>query len=326
MKKFLLSLFILLSLSGLAQSNDIYAGLVAYFPLNGNVNDYSPLQINGTNYNAVPQTSANREYYYFNGYNAYIYAGYDDRGIVDSLTVSVWVNTTSFANQWVVGHYNHLDDRGYHIYVENGHAKLEGRDGSNTYYRLEDNNNYINDGEWHHIVGIIARNQWTLIVDCEIRGVLITNASNPLYTINSEPFSIGKYTLINAPDPTYYEGGIDDVRVYNRVLSICEICELNNMFDEDQDPGSIKQESNQINLDIFKIYPNPTENYFTIDLTEKPDEPVQMTIYDMQGKLIVKKLLSKKSTPVNTFNFSKGIYIVNLQIEKDTYSKKLIIQ
>jgi len=326
MKKLFLLFLILWGWSSFAQSNDIYAGLVAYFPLNGDVKDYSPLHIDGTNYNAVLATEGNREYYNFNGYNTYIYAGNNDRGIVDSLTVSVWVKTTSNNNQWVVGHYNHLDDRGYHIYVEDGHAMLAGRDGSNTYYRLKDLNNFINDNEWHHIVGIIAQNQWTLIIDCEIRGILITNASNPLYTINSEPFSIGKYPLVNAPDPTYFEGGIDDVRVYNRVLSICEICELYHMFDEEVDPSGVEQENSNLNIDTFKIYPNPTENYFTIDLNKENTGKVQMEIYNMKGELILSKEFSDKSILINNNDFSKGTYIIKLTINGESYAKKLILQ
>jgi hypothetical protein len=41
-------------------------------------------------------------------------------------------------------------------------------------------------------------------------------------TVADEPVSIGVY----APDPKYYTGQVDDVRIYNRVLSPEEIAKL----------------------------------------------------------------------------------------------------
>ena len=232
MKKIGFLFLLTFQLTSFAQTNSIDNGLVAYFPFNGNVNDYSPLHINGINYNAVPVYSTNREYYYFNGTDAYIYAGNDDRGIIDSLSVSVWVKTTASDYQWIVGHYNHLDDKGFEVLVVDGHAQLVGRDGTNTFYRLSDDD-FINDDSWHHIVALIAKNQWTLIVDCEVKGILITAENNPTYDVTSQPFSIAKYPqLQGGVDPLHFAGGIDELRVYNRVLSFCEICELKNMFDE----------------------------------------------------------------------------------------------
>jgi len=328
MKKLFLLILILWGWNSFTQSNDINAGLVAYFPLNGDVNDYSPLHIDGTNYNAVPSTSGNREYYYFNGYNAYIYAGNQDRGIVDSLTVSVWVKTSATDDfQWIVGHYDHNVDRGYEVYLYMGQAAMGGRDGSNTYYRLADQYNNINDDEWHHIVAIFAKNQLTLIVDCEIRGILITNAQYPAYNVNTQPFSISKYPeLQGGTDPIHLTGGIDDIRVYNRVLSLCEICELHHMFDQNGDPDTIEQENNKLNTDVFKIFPNPSENYFTIDLSKKPINKAQLNIYNINGQLVLDKTFSDKSILIQSDNFSKGTYIIKLTINGKSYAKKLIIQ
>jgi len=326
MKKLFLLILILWGWNSFTQSNDINAGLVAYFPLNGDVNDYSPLHIDGTNYNAVPSTSGNREYYYFNGYNAYIYAGNQDRGIVDSLTVSVWVKTSATDYQWVVGHYNHLDDKGFEVLVVDGHAQLVGRDGSNSFYRLSDND-YINNDEWHHIVAILTKNQWKLIVDCQLKGILITAVNHPTYGISSQPFSISKYPqLQGGSDPLHFTGGIDDIRVYNRSLSLCEICELHHMFDQNGDPDTIEQENNKLNTDVFKIFPNPSENYFTIDLSKKPINKAQLNIYNINGQLVLDKTFSDKSILIQSDNFSKGTYIIKLTINGKSYAKKLIIQ
>jgi hypothetical protein len=321
MKKIFFSFLLLFSFTIMAQST-LSDGLVAYFPLDNNVDDYSPLHINGTNYNATMAHSSTRDYYDFNGNSAYIYAGNDVRNITDSLSVSVWVKTTATDIQWVVGHYNHLDDKGFSIHIINGHVALTGRDGSSTYYTLEDAN-FINDGQWHHVVGLIAGNKWVLVVDCEIRDILITTAVNPDYGITSQPFSIARYPQLHGgSDHIYFEGGIDEVRVYNRVLSICEICELHSFNDE---TASIQSNNNDISVAALALYPNPAEYYFKVELSNQQSDIAQLQVYNLEGRLIVEREFSK-SIVINTATFSAGTYLVTVNDAGQTYTKKLIVQ
>ncbi len=315
MKKLLFISFVLLTISFQAQIN-LTNGLVAYFPLDGDVNDYSPLQINGINYNATPAQSGNRNYYAFNGYNAYIYAGYDDRNITNKITVSAWINTTSNSLQWIVGHYDHNVDRGFQVLMDNGHVQLRGRDSSNTFYILSDPD-ITSDGDWHHIVGLFDNNRWTLIVDCQIKNYLTTTSLYPSYYVNSQPFSISKYPeLNNGTDPLHFNGGIDEVRVYNRILSLCEICRLHGKA---EGGASISNRTFSKNMNV---YPNPTRNQVII--TYEADYPVVLQIYDTNGKFLLTRVFTN-SIKINTSRFAKGTYLVVIKDKDNNISKKLII-
>ena len=324
MKKTLFIIFLLIGKTLFSQHLSTINGLVAHFPLDNDVNDYSPFHINGNNQNAYPDSSPTREYFHFNGYNAYIYAGYSNRGIAESLSVSVWVRTTSNNLQWIVGHYNHLQDKGFQVVMYNGHAQLRGRDGSNTFYILQDDAQ-INDGKWHHIVGLFDQNKWTLIVDCYIKNNLTTNASFPMYDITSQPLSISKYPqLNNGVDPLYFEGDIDDIRIYNRVLSICEICQINSSIEGEDEVSDVNKENKQP-INNFLIYPNPSENILYVKfLDEIKDNYILLQIINNSGKVILNKKFSK-AIEINTSSLKKGTYFVRLFLDNQMLSRKLII-
>ncbi len=320
MKKFLLLSFFFLFFGLTAQIN-LSNGLVAYFPLNGNTDDLSSLQINGTNYNAIPSQTGNRNYYYFNGSNAYIYAGNNDRNITNEISVSVWVKTNSNNLQWIVGHYDHTVDRGFQVVMNNGHVQLRGREGSNSFYILEDPDT-INDDNWHHIVGLFDHNHWTLIVDCQIKNYLTTTGYNPSYYVNSQPFSISKYPeLNNGYDPLHFSGGIDEVRVYNRILSLCEICEIHRKELFEGDP-SIIENSKDDNVNV-NIFPNPTKN--KVSILYDVNRPVSLNIYDINGKFILNRTFTK-SIDIDTTNLARGTYLISIIDKNIKLTKKLIIE
>lgn len=83
----------------------------------------------------------------------------------------------------------------------------------------------------------------------------------------------------------------------------------------------------QINSEIhISISPNPAKNMITISDNEMYKE-MHVSIFDVQGKQIVDYNF-KKQNPIDldVSNFSKGIYFVKIQTEKNIETKKLEIQ
>ncbi|WP_299130081.1 T9SS type A sorting domain-containing protein [uncultured Winogradskyella sp.] len=77
----------------------------------------------------------------------------------------------------------------------------------------------------------------------------------------------------------------------------------------------------EINLFDFKLYPNPTNNQFTIQLTNNSTLK-NLNIYNNLGQLV----LSSKEITIDTSQFNSGLYIVEIETSKGKSSKKLIIQ
>jgi Concanavalin A-like lectin/glucanases superfamily len=76
--------------------------------------------------------------------------------------------------------------------------------------------------EWYHAVSIIDSNK----ISIYLNGELVDSVSNEGIIIhNSAPIIIGKAAVVS-PKTRYFEGTIDEIRIYNRVLSDFEIQSL----------------------------------------------------------------------------------------------------
>lgn len=80
-------------------------------------------------------------------------------------------------------------------------------------------NNPINDGAWHHFVFTAAPTSESLYVD----GTLDATLANTQGPIPTGPVDFG-----SGYGGTYFPGSIDDVRIYNRILSSTEVQALYN--------------------------------------------------------------------------------------------------
>ena len=73
---------------------------------------------------------------------------------------------------------------------------------------------------------------------------------------------------------------------------------------------------------VFRLYPNPATDYLAVESTFLFDNKTQLTVYDMQGKLIYNQPAEYSNTQViQTSNWAKGNYI--LIIENNSFRKEL---
>ena len=74
------------------------------------------------------------------------------------------------------------------------------------------------------------------------------------------------------------------------------------------------------------IYPNPTNNYFKINLnnTHKINNLISVTIYKSDGTILYKTDNYKDAIQIS--NFEEGIYFIQMDFSRDQVTKKLIIK
>lgn len=78
-------------------------------------------------------------------------------------------------------------------------------------------------------------------------------------------------------------------------------------------------------LTEIRLYPNPTKNWLTIDGSNL--QHTQINIYDLNGRLVLKKQLTDSTTVLNVENLSAGTYILKLKdSENKTLTKRFIKQ
>jgi hypothetical protein len=197
--------------------------------IDGALTDGSPNMLDGTGfdlstvygYDGSPNSAL-----HFNGNSSYILCSADDRNITDQLTISAWFRTLSDERQIIVSKYDQGADKGYFIGILNGFATLEGRDGTTNFHRITTEDVRVDDGRWHHLVGIIDKNIWKLYLDCQLLGTLDTGNDTPQFSIPDQ-LTIGRLSV-----PTgeglyrYFAGEIDNVELYNYPVSEFELTNL----------------------------------------------------------------------------------------------------
>ena len=80
---------------------------------------------------------------------------------------------------------------------------------------------------------------------------------------------------------------------------------------------------NQI-FEDFKIYPNPNNGSFEIQMTNLSAE-TEIEILDLHGKVIYRNNFYNKNQNINIENISRGIYIVKATQNGNIRTKKFMI-
>ncbi len=216
-----------------ATNADLLAGLVAYYPFNGNADDESGNGNHGTVYGAVLTTDrfGNAESAYnFNGVNNYIQIAFAAALHPSIFSLSAWFNTTDTGRGTIIT--SDLDSKycnhGYELGVYNGLGFFLTDPTSNCQDgKVVWSNNplIINNGAWHHIVAIFDGSQMMLYVDGVLQDQIISTST---YSKPNSYLRIGMTKNSGGYDQRYFDGFIDEVRIYNRALSDTEVQELYN--------------------------------------------------------------------------------------------------
>ncbi|HBE40415.1 MAG TPA: hypothetical protein DDW27_04295 [Bacteroidales bacterium] len=205
-------------------------GLVAYFPFNGNPNDESGNEINGTVFGPTLITDrhgSTNSAYNFDGVNDYIKADASKLPSAER-TISLWFKANSVDNRPGLFGYGGntvgtsffmgLNVNGLNSFHLSCHYLVNRID---YYYSLSPVN------EWYHWVITTSNNGTRLYVNGDIK------ASNSVFIkntyINGRQLGIGAISSSSGIVPytdgnvKYFNGFIDDIRIYNRALTNEEI-------------------------------------------------------------------------------------------------------
>ena len=108
----------------------------------------------------------------------------------------------------------------------------------------------------------------------------------------------------------FFNGRVDDLRIYNDTLSATEVAVLTNSL-------SNNDFSNNLN---FSLYPNPANSIVNINLEA---ELKSVEIYSLQGQ----KVISTTEKQVNVSSLSKGIYLIEVtDVNNQKAVQKLIVE
>lgn len=208
-------------------------GLFAYYPLDGNADDLSGNNHQGTINGATPATGrsgAANSAYAFDGANDEIRVPNPfGNAITDALPIStsLWVKTSTVKPNAVLLSYftrcfnNGSDDDYFMVFFAND--ELQYSNGSGPPVGLSAPSLF--DGEYHHIGSSFDGTSVRLYVDGAMAGdynlTILPNAIPATYDL-----VIGNSHINNCGDNAFFQGFIDDVKLYDRVLSDQDFLDL----------------------------------------------------------------------------------------------------
>jgi hypothetical protein len=197
-------------------------GLVGWWRFNGDAVDYSSTSASGSGVGSPYSTNGvlNRAIF-LNGSSSYVSLPTTPNHLgMSEFTFSVWVNAATLSDVNCIYTESYATNSGSARIILNLTAAGNVRFGTSADSRLTTTGAPISAGAWRHIAGTMTAAAIRLYVNGSLTG-----ATNGTFTVvpNDAPLAanIGCNTLAAAG--TFFHGSIDDLRIYNRVLTAAEI-------------------------------------------------------------------------------------------------------
>jgi len=210
-------------------NGELIGGLVAYYPFNGNANDGSGNGNHGTINGATPAMdrfgSPNRAYYFDGVNDGIVVPDSNTLDIANSITITAWIkpNQGSTSTKYIVEK-RELTHGGavYSLDIYPGTIRGIFRYGAGTNTRDATGATPIAADQWQQIAVTWNGSTITVYYNGQADGTAAFT-EGPIQTSTGD-LEIGHYSG-GLPVP-YFNGTIDDVRIYNYALSTAEIANL----------------------------------------------------------------------------------------------------
>lgn len=236
-----------------AEADDLEENLIAHYPLDGNANDNSGSGYNATNFGASPtvdRAGNAKNAYHFDGKNDYINVPVNiNPEKVPELTITCWARVTNLPEDTMAvwSHNNGGFDRTLAIIDDEEQQTWAAFDGTGASGRSK-----VIPGQWAFLAVVYDqdKSKMTLYVNGEKKGYDTELDSGFDYLhIGSDP-----------ENGSYFNGDIDDVRIYNRALSTGEIERIlgKSLFEARREAWERQKNTYIVNASTLNIRENPT--------------------------------------------------------------------
>ncbi|MAO72078.1 MAG: hypothetical protein CMD02_06195, partial [Flavobacteriales bacterium] len=94
-------------------------------------------------------------------------------------------------------------------------------------------------------------------------------------------------------------------------------------------PTSIRLEGGTA-INNLDVYPNPSKELFNVTFTSEVKQNIELRVVNLLGEILFKENLEEYegeySTSFNLIEYSKGIYILELDSKNGLLNKKIVLQ
>ncbi len=308
-------------------------GLVGWWPFNGNANDESGNNNNGT-VNGATLTSDRfgnaGKAYSFDGVNDFIEVTNNSSLSVTVWSISAWVNPSGYYlgnvngnvsdGNVVVGKGTDFNSGFYSLSYKSLSQKARGSFGIGNLPNFVDNTTSITSNQWRHI--LVSWDGVTMRI--YTNGQLENTNSNitSVQGINNQNLFFGTMAANNLY-PYWVNGIIDDIGIWNRALTQQEITDLYNAnicYQTVTVTDTLIINTNLVGFNpityqnTIKIFPNPTNDHITINYGNYATlNGYQLKIINSLGQQLFQTAINQQSSYINLSTWTgNGIYFVQI--------------
>ncbi len=308
-----------LTLSTTAPINTGEAGMVAYYPFDGNADDATPYKNHGViggnpTFEVPTHPNGGSGNIKFDGVQDSVLAPNAAQLVSDYATVSFWIRVDdqnlAVAESYIMD-FGHWSSR-WKISLPQHLKIVWTTNGNNTQFT-----NFISDMDSGDGNEMVKGFWWfvTMVHDgakdlIYVNGQLVN--SKPVATkLNSTALPLG---FGNNPvdGGQYFIGALDEVKIYNKALTDAEILKLYS-----SGTTAIKDQlQNDLRNVVLNMSPNPVSNVLTIQHNFPNNQPLLVRVFDAEGRQVDAVQFGKDKIPAGQFSlqvgqYPTGIYTVN---------------
>jgi len=288
------------------------SGLVGWYGFNGNANDLSTNSNNGTVKGATLTTdrfgNANSAYS-FNGISDYIeVVSSTSLSFTTAVSFSFWVNipdltfnTTGLPERVPIGKQRTSSTQGINFETNDkigtaGTPQFYLNSGSSV-VQYEDTK-ALGLNTWIHLVGTYDGTTVKLYSN----NVLLGTSTGTLNLSSiTENLFFGKDGALGR----FFKGKIDDIKIYNRALTDCDV---DSLFNE---PNPLSTGVTERNSGSIKIYPNPASSHIYIDNSNfQQIDNYSIKLTNSLGQTVFIQQASEKILSIDLSSLQSGIYFL----------------
>jgi hypothetical protein len=322
-------LFSSFSMSSFSQNIDLDSGLLLYYPFyknDGNQildysgNGYHGFAMNGAKYSSDVLNQSEKAFE-FDGVDDYILttdfgSHYPEKEATVSFWAKAnifksanvyWLNTGSQTNR-ISGEVMYSHNGSNVCFMDHGNITSSGR----LSY------SYSFDSSWHHYVYVHSAQNKYMELFIDGKSVRRMSSSSEFKQTKVDLLIGAAIYLGNAT--LFFNGKIDEFRIYDRILNSVEIEELS-----DKQTLSIRDIAKT--LPHFNIYPNPNNGEWKVQLS-KDARDVSFELYNLMGQKVNTSVnpLGVNTYAIKSDDVAPGMYFLRIISDKGIHTAKLQIQ
>ncbi len=288
----------------------------AYYPLDGNVKDFSgngrDATFAGVTSVADARNEAGRAYLFDSGTDIILRANDGSLNFQDKITLSFWVKLSSIPEESFVLSHGSYEERWKVSVTPSGRLRWTVK--TNTETLDLDSSFPLALNQFYHFTVVYSGYSMELYADGELD--TFSKHSGSMET-TSKPLTFGRK---DSDETNYYlRGVLDEVRIYNAIVPPDEISALKDKWSEVV--TGVERE-----LENILVYPNPTERNFVLhNATQTTLTGIQL--FDVNGRSIdFEASQNQNDVMIMVQSPLKGIAILKLQSGKGVVYRKIFFK